>query len=218
MRTRGIDRGGQFIVLEGVDGVGKSTLARSLVRSFRKEGIDCEGASFPGQEPETLAAHIYRLYHKPTRFGVRSINQSAIQLLLTAAHIETIETKILPALANGKTVVLDRFWWSTWVYGHATGVARSLLAKLLEIENLAWGDVMPTTVFLISRSTPHGTKGYSKSTFAQLSRLYRSLARQEAARGMYPVLHCYERSNSRGRRGDDALSATALDIVELFSR
>ncbi len=187
MRTRGIDRGGQLIVLEGVDRVGKTTLARNLVQSLRRDGIDCEGASFPGQDPGTLAEHIYRLYHKPTGFGIRSMNQSVIQLLLTAAHIETIETKILPALAAGRTIVLDRFWWSTWVYGRASGVSLRFLAKLLDIENLAWDNVEPTRVFLITRSAPFSRKAKTNEPFARLSALYRSLARRERARGVYAV-------------------------------
>jgi thymidylate kinase len=185
MRTRAIDRPGQLIVLEGVDGVGKSTLARRLVQALKKEGIPCAAASFPGREPGTLAAHVYRLYHHPSRFGVRAIDHGALQLLLTAAHIETIRSRIIPSLNAGRTVVLDRFWWSTWVYGYAAGVSGRLLERLLSVEDLAWSNTVPTRVFLITRKCTHYRDDSRRSD--ELSTLYRSLARREASRGVYPV-------------------------------
>jgi dTMP kinase len=186
MRARTIDREGQFIVFEGIDGVGKTTLAKRLINELRKDGVPCEGASFPGRESGTLAAHIYRLYHRPSRFGVRAIDHSALQLLLTAAHIETIQSRILPSLHAGRTVILDRFWWSTWVYGRASGVSGRFLAGLLEIEDLAWSGFQPNRVFLVTRS--HRTRyAGERNQRRRLSALYRSLARREAARGAYSV-------------------------------
>lgn len=188
MKSRAIDRVGQFIVFEGVDGVGKTTLAESLLRTLRRDGIPCLGASFPGREPGTLAAHIYRLYHNPHRFAVRSINHEAIQLLLTAAHIEVIQSKVLPALRRGRTVVLDRFWWSTWVYGQASGVSGPVLKSLLAVEDLAWAGVVPTMVFLVTRRNA-GRRRESRKVDAQsrLVSLYKSLARREASLGKYQV-------------------------------
>jgi dTMP kinase len=188
MRPRPIDRGGQFIVFEGIDGVGKTTLTKRLLAELRRTGVACDSASFPGREPGTLAAHVYRLYHRPSRFGVRAIDHSALQLLLTAAHVETIQSKILPSLKAGRTVILDRFWWSTWVYGRASGVPKRLLASLLEIEDLAWAGLLPTRVFLVTRShqiEPRHGSGTDQSR--RLSSLYRSLARREGRRRMYPV-------------------------------
>jgi dTMP kinase len=188
MRYRAIDRTGQLVVFEGLDGVGKSTLSRTLLRSLRQEGIPCEGASFPGQEPGTLSSHIYRLYHNPQRFGINAVNHDAIQLLLTAAHIEVIESRVLPALGRGRIVVLDRFWWSTWVYGRASGVSRPALKHLLALEQLAWAGVVPTTVFLVTRSdTGENAPGRIPRLRTRLATLYRSLARREASLGRYPV-------------------------------
>jgi dTMP kinase len=180
------DRRGQFIVFEGIDGVGKTTLAKHLVRDLRREGIACDFASFPGREPGTLAAHVYRLYHRPSRFGVRAVNQTALQLLLTAAHVETIQMRIRPALQAGRMVILDRFWWSTWVYGRAGGVSKKLLSRLLATEELAWSGLVPRRVFLLTRQ--RGTARFGGGHDPKhLSSMYRSLARREAARKPYPV-------------------------------
>jgi dTMP kinase len=185
MKTRSIDRRGQLIVFEGVDGVGKTTLSRRLVLALRRDGIGCDRASFPGREPGTLAAHIYRLYHSPSHFGVRFVDDTALQLLVTAAHVETIQSLILPSLNAGKTVVLDRFWWSTWVYGRASGVSPRMLEQLIAVEELAWSGVVPTKIFLVTRPRPDGQKSTRQTS--QLSSLYHSLARREASRGRYPV-------------------------------
>jgi dTMP kinase len=185
MSTRAIDSTGHLIVFEGIDGVGKTTLTRSLVRALQADGVRCDAASFPGQEPGTLAAHIYRLYHQPSRFGVLGVDHTALQLLLTAAHIETIQSRVLPALSAGRTVVLDRFWWSTWVYGRAAGVTRSMLERLLAVEEFAWSGVVPTRLFVVTRSRPRHRRDSRQAD--ELSSLYRSLARREASRGLYPV-------------------------------
>ena len=187
MKARTTDRAGQFIVFEGIDGVGKTTLTKRLVHDLRRDGIPCAAASFPGRERGTLAAHIYRLYHRPSRFGVSAIDHSALQLLLTAAHIETIQSQILPSLRAGRTVILDRFWWSTWVYGRASGVSKKLLSSLLEIEDFAWSGLVPNRVILVTRPRPDRAGWDQQGEHRRLSALYGSLARREASRGAYPV-------------------------------
>jgi hypothetical protein len=47
--------------------------------------------------------------------------------------------------------VLDRFWWSTWVYGRAAGVVPKVLDSLIEAEKLQWGQIVPSAVFLVER-------------------------------------------------------------------
>jgi thymidylate kinase len=108
-----------------------------------------------------------------------------LQLLVTAAHLETIQSRIIPSLNAGRTVVLDRYWWSTWVYGRAAGVSREMLEALLAVEELAWSGIVPMRVFLITRPATKGRR--QARTIGQLSSRYRSLARRESARGKYPV-------------------------------
>src|SRR5260370_20827938 len=103
-------------VFEGPDGVGKSTLASHLNNHFKLKGLSSQLLSFPGQEIGTLGAHIYRLYQNPGSFGLHNISVTSEQLLFTAGHADVIENRILPVLSKGGNVVLDRYWWSTWVY------------------------------------------------------------------------------------------------------
>jgi thymidylate kinase len=145
---------GKLIVFEGPDGVGKSTLARETAAVLAGRGRPCELLSFPGREPGTLGWLVYQLHHDPQRVGVESVRQASLQLLQVAAHVDAIGGRILPALRAGSTIVLDRFWWSTWVYGFVGGVARKTLDATIAVEKAEWGDVLPDVAFLVSRDAP----------------------------------------------------------------
>ncbi len=141
---------GRLIVFEGPDGSGKTTLSGSLVKRLRKSGKSCVHLSFPGNEPGTLGHLVYRLHHKPKAFGIGQPTPTSLQLLHLAAHIEVICKKILPAIKKGQWVILDRYWWSLWVYGRVGGVAPEVLTRMVEIEKEYWGDISPL-IFLIER-------------------------------------------------------------------
>jgi dTMP kinase len=113
---------GNLIVFKGPDGAGKTTLARELSRRLGDSGVPCEYVAFPGQQHGTLGRLIYDLHHNPKSYGINNINATSLQVLHLAAHVDAIEGQILPALKAGRWIVLDRFWWSTWVYGSALGV------------------------------------------------------------------------------------------------
>lgn len=141
---------GRLIVFEGPDGAGKSELSGRLVKFLRKSGKPCAYFAFPGNEPGTLGHLVYKLHHQPKAFGIKKIDPTSLQLLHLASHVEAIKKKILPALAEGRNVVLDRYWWSMWVYGSVSGVASSILAQMVDIEKKCWGSISPR-VFLIER-------------------------------------------------------------------
>jgi dTMP kinase len=96
-----------------------------------------------------------------------------------AAHLDSLSRVILPSLRSGKDVVLDRYWWSTWVYGRTSGLSETTLRALLQVEWLVWGRVRPSVVLLIERSTPlrpEEPKGWKARV-----RAYMALARKEVA-------------------------------------
>ena len=145
---------GHLFVFEGPDDVGKTTLAHMLYDYLSRGGHPTELLSFPGNEPGTLGELVYRLYHDPLEFGLSKVSPIAMQLVVTAAHVEVIETRIKPLLRAGINVVLDRFWWSTWVYSSVEGVRQPQRDKLIEIELLSWEDIKPTTLLVILRDGP----------------------------------------------------------------
>src|SRR6266487_3071410 len=124
---------GRLYIFEGPDGVGKTSLSRAFSELLNANGLECDYFSFPGQEPGTLGKHVYDLHHHPVKCGIESIEPASLQLLHIAAHIDAIESRIIPALKKGRYVVLDRFWWSTWVYGLLNAVDKRYLQAMIEL-------------------------------------------------------------------------------------
>jgi thymidylate kinase len=174
---------GKLFVFEGPDGTGKTTLSQALSDYLNRRGFKCKWFSFPGLEAGTLGKHVYKVHHDPQAVGIKRLNPTSIQLLHIAAHVDTIETQIVPALMEGCHVVLDRFWWSTLVYGKAAGANHQALTAMIQIERLYWGKVLPSHIFLLQRKCTHG-KNPPIDAMA-LEKEYVNLAMQEAPK--YPV-------------------------------
>ena len=170
---------GKLIVLEGSDGVGKSTLARCLVGRLMRCRIRSEYATFPGKRPGTIGQVIYEIHHDPGSLGIEQLSPTSLQALHIAAHLDAIERAILPALRDGTWIILDRFWWSTWVYGCVSGVERSVLDAMIGVEKMQWG-TQPDVLFLIECS---GASTYQEGEVLRDG--YRTLYDTERSR--YPV-------------------------------
>jgi len=168
---------GRLFVFEGPDGVGKSTIIGEVEERLHRVGESCVRLAFPGKEPGTLGLHIYELHHQAEQFGVRSLSPLSLQLLHVAAHVDAIERQILPYLQQGQVVLLDRYWWSTWVYGIANGLPIAQLERMIAMEKLVWQGVIPTTLFILSRT--------SSIVNPAIAKVYGELIEQE--RGIYPV-------------------------------
>ncbi len=109
---------GRYIVIEGSDGIGKTTQARDLlVPRLQKAGITAHYAHEPGGT--AMAEGIEALIKK------RQLQRHPMSnlLLFTAARVEMWQQVIAPALAKGDWVVADRNWLSSVVYqGYAEGL------------------------------------------------------------------------------------------------
>lgn len=197
---------GKLIVFEGVDGVGKTALAEQLVSRLRHSGIPCEQMDYPGKRLGSLGRLVYDLLHDARSLGLSKIDPTSLQLLHIAAHVEAIEGKILPALREGKWVVLDRFWWSTWVYGVAQGVPERSLQTMIDLEKLHWGDLIPDVLFLVERED--GAAADVEELEEQLLNGYRDLVEREKSRTNVVVL--------RNLGSIEGALATAWTSVALF--
>lgn len=171
---------GRLYVFEGPDGVGKSELSARFTRMLQESGTPTMLCLFPGKETGTLGRLVYDLHHCAEAFGIRKMSRTSLQLMHIAAHIDAIEQTILPALRTGTTVVLDRFWWSTKVYGLADGNDRKIMDSMIRVEIAAWGAVRPSKLFLIRRRSP--LRAEPQDRWARWSDLYERLAAEEQRR------------------------------------
>lgn len=167
---------GHLVVFEGPDGVGKTTLVEAVQGRLSSEiARPVVQLSFPGRQLGTLGRHVYELHHDPGKFGVSSIAPASLQLLHVAAHLDTIEYAIRPRLSRGEVVLLDRYWWSTWVYGVVGGVERNALKAMIGVELAQWGNIRPDMIIVVTRAKSL-REGEDQSRFALLSAEYRAIA------------------------------------------
>lgn len=132
---------GRFIVLDGVDGCGKSTQARELAEHWREQGRVVDHLREPGS---TGAGERIRalLLERGVELGA-----GTEALLFTAARRQLLEELVRPALAAGRDVVCERFHASTFAYqAHAGELDEDELMGLLE----TWaGDPRPDRTVIL---------------------------------------------------------------------
>jgi dTMP kinase len=119
-KSRGI-----LIVLEGIDGSGKTTQARSLLRRLRRRGR--KAAFF--REP-TRGRWGREIRRKAATAG--SLTPEEELELFVRDRRENVEQNLRPALAEGKVVVLDRYYFSTIAYQGAKGIDTGRIRRLNE--------------------------------------------------------------------------------------
>ncbi len=133
---------GKFITFEGLDGSGKSTQVEKLTRSLRAHGLSVTVTREPGG---TAAGERIRevLLHSATA-GLSPLTEMALMFASRAQHIHEV---ILPALAEGRIVLCDRFTDSTEAY---QGAGRKLGTKpVLEMHEILCGNLQPDLTILL---------------------------------------------------------------------
>jgi guanylate kinase/dTMP kinase len=109
---------GLFVTFEGIEGSGKSTLSRSVSEELIKRGLTVQQTFEPGDT--NIGKELRPLLLNDT-LGVR-----ASSLLFAADRAHHVENVIIPALAEDKIVLCDRFETSSVVY---QGIWRQLGAE-----------------------------------------------------------------------------------------
>ncbi len=198
----------KFYIFEGPDGIGKTTLSKMFSCYLSSIGQNNKYLSFPGNCSGTLGKHIYEIHHELCDAGISTINPTSLQMLHVASHIDAIESAILPALRSGQSIVLDRFWWSTIVYGRVYGAKEESLQKLIEIEKMHWAEFQPVCVFLLKRH--NSLKSPPVAHWSELTEAYEVLAQQECTTTRIQVI-------ANEATTDDALRQI-IEVYESFTK
>jgi dTMP kinase len=137
-------RGGEasvFLVVEGPEGAGKTTLVRWLAAQLLADGRPAFMVREPGGTPVAEAARKLALKSQ------HDIAPAAELFLMLAARADLVEREIRPALEAGKVVVADRFDLSTMAYQVAgRGLPREEVTAALR---LATGGLAPDLTLVL---------------------------------------------------------------------
>ncbi|HIF5632848.1 TPA: dTMP kinase [Vibrio parahaemolyticus] len=127
-----------FIVVEGLEGAGKSTAIKTVLDTLKQAGIEnTVNTREPGGTP---LAEKMRALVKEEHEGEELKDMTEL-LLLYAARVQLVENVIKPALANGQWVVGDRHDLSSQAY---QGGGRQIDASLMKnLRDTTLGDFKP---------------------------------------------------------------------------
>jgi dTMP kinase len=133
---------GKFITFEGLDGSGKSTQLEKLARSLRHYGLSVTVTREPGGT--TTGEKIREVLLHSATSGLSPFTEMALMFASRAQHVQEI---ILPALAEGRIVLCDRFTDSTEAY---QGGGRKLGTKpVLQLHQILCGNLQPDLTILL---------------------------------------------------------------------
>lgn len=140
---------GNFITLEGGEGVGKTTNMGFIRDWLSERGIPFVTTREPGGTPVAeKIRHLLLEHHE------EDIDGTAELLLIFAARAQHLARVIMPALARGTWVICDRFTDATYAY---QGAGRGLgLEKVAQLESLVQGVLRPDLTLILDVDTGLG--------------------------------------------------------------
>lgn len=167
---------GLFIVLEGIDGCGKTTVAQALSRRLRQAGkktlITKEPtlSSAPGKKIAAILQHKLPA-PPPTDF----------QKLYIADRLRHIEKTLRPALSKGVIVICQRYALSTYAYGTAFGVAeKDLMHDVLKPDATFFLDIKVSLALKRIAARNQEVEYFEKRTLLKkIDRAYKQLMRNK---------------------------------------
>lgn len=156
---------GIFIVIEGIDGSGKSTLAKNLVQALNHKGNQVLLFTEPTNK-ETG-----QLIRKFLKKEISLSKTEVIEAFLADRDV-SVEQNIYPNLQSGKTIVLDRYFYSMAAYQGDEEYSPEKILHLNQERNYP----LPDILFFLNLSPEQAlsriqSRGESKERFESLPAL-----------------------------------------------
>jgi dTMP kinase len=180
---------GRFVTLEGIEGAGKSTVAKYVGDWLTGQGITMRLTREPGGTP--LAERVRAIVLERGTEPLSAVTETLLMFAARALHVENV---IVPALRAGQWVVCDRFTDATRAYqGGGRGVDAGLIDTLARAVH---PQLAPDCTLLLdlpvaaglARARARGGGGADRfeaetvSFFERVRAAYLALARREPAR------------------------------------
>ena len=151
-----------FITLDGIDGVGKSTQIERLISYLEQEGHETLLVRDPGTTE--IGARLRQILLESDL----ELHQRTEAMLFMTSRCEMVETMIRPAIAEGKTVVSDRFLLANVVY---QSVGDKISPDVLwQMGRLANGGLTPDLTILLDMPAQRSMERIGKETDRMESR------------------------------------------------
>ena len=113
---------GILIAIEGIDGSGKSVIAKELVNFLNAAGYDAILLKEPTDS----------IYGEKIRKSTERLPpEEELELFLLDREID-VRKRILPALEKGKVIVMDRYYYSNIAYQSARGIDAEKIRSMNE--------------------------------------------------------------------------------------
>ena len=132
---------GRFIVIEGLDGSGQSTMAKLLAEYLESKDIEVLLTKEPTPDSES-GKRIRAVLDKKAK-----VSAEDLQKFFATDRFEHLENAVVPALNEGKFVVSDRYFFTSFAYGSAEGIDLDWLIRLND------GYLYPDLTFFLKAST-----------------------------------------------------------------
>ncbi|AYV56822.1 dTMP kinase [Leptospira kmetyi] len=189
-----------FIVFEGIDGSGKSTLCKSLTEKLSARGISSIGFT----EPTNLETGKY--LRKFLRGEIELGREEQIEAFLNDRN-ESLRQNILPSLESGKNVLLDRYMYSTAAYQSGEDLSPETILK----KNLERNFKTPDVLFYLDLKP--------EIALERLDRRKENKERFETLSQLQKIHSAYERILPQetiridGEKGPDQIVSECLEIL-----
>jgi len=192
----------QLIVFEGIDGSGKTSLSRMFHEHLLQGGIPALWLREPTTSP--LGEKIRRLAQEKETMAI----QEELDLFLQDRRWD-VEVNILPALRAGKTVVMDRYYYSNACYQGARGLD---MEAILETNRSFAPE--PDLVFIIDVDVERALERIGRARQG-VARLFEKKDFLEKVRGNYLALRG---ANLALIDGNPGLETVMADVLARYGR
>jgi len=193
---------GTFIVIEGIDGAGKSQLVATVAEHLRKAGVTVATSREPTYGPWG------KKLRDSAATGRLPVDEE-LRLLIEDRR-EHVRDVILPALSRGETVILDRYFYSTAAYQGSRGANPDAILASMSAEF-----PIPDVVFLIDLPAEVGLARIAEGR-GEVPNHFERLESLSAARAEYRKMATHF-SNMVVVDGTQSVEAVRGEIIRCLS-
>ncbi|GIM30025.1 thymidylate kinase [Clostridium polyendosporum] len=155
---------GLFIVFEGPEGSGKTTILKTVEKYLKELGLGFVTTREPGGI--SISEQIREVILNKDNVAMDGRTEA---LLYAAARRQHLVEKVIPALEQGKIVLCDRFVDSSLAYqGYARGLG---MENVMKVNEFAINDYMPDLTILFDLDPEIGLKRIAENKDREVNRL-----------------------------------------------